>query len=277
MYYVFILKMSFKRKGTVFLSGEHAYQQRLLHYSSMPSNKVNIVNGKDKGNDSTPCVHTMLPDDICSEVFKQQYASFMTSIESKLETLEKRLAHVEHVVKVNCGLNHRHNQHVFHHTAPKQSAVIEPLSNSEKTKPVSIVVTQCRRKKRKAPVIMIGKIVLNNVHPLTNRTCEHIVVSKFDSRVPVNSVWQQLFHHSRLSFKKPQHVTAETAKLTNAHVAHIKHCFEDMVQKQMEHFEKKSGLDDDSLFAKWDTSNVLIIRYPPQTSWGKWHFDVSHK
>ncbi len=268
--------MPFKRKGTVFFSGEQTSRQGLLQHSSVDS--VNSVHcGTDNSTNATVGAHLDRTDFPCSEVFKQQCVSFMTSIESKLETLEKRLAHVEHVVKVNCGQNHRHNQHVFHRTESKQSAVVEPLSNSEKTKPVSIVVTKCRRKKRKAHVIMIGKIVLNNVHPLTNRTCEHIVVSKFDSRVPVNSVWQQLFHHSRLSFKKPQHVTAETAKLTNAHVAHIKHCFEDMVQKQMEHFEKKSGLDDDSLFSKWDTSNVLIIRYPPQSSWGKWHFDVSHK
>lgn len=264
--------MSFKRKGTVFLSGEQTSQQGLLHNSSVDS--VNSVHwSTDNNTNATVGAHLERQDIPCSEVFKQHCVSFMKSIDAKLETLEKRLSRVEHVVKVN----HGHHRQVFHHTSPKQSAVYAPLLNSEQGEPISMVMTTSRRKKRKAPVIMIGKIVLNNVHPLTNRTCEHIVVSKFDSRVPVNSVWQQLFHHSHLTFKKPKHVTAETAKLTNAHVAHIKHCFEDMVQKQMDHFEQTSGLEDDSLFAKWDISNVLMIRYPPHSSWGKWHFDVSYK
>lgn len=140
------------------------------------------------------------------------------------------------------------------------------------------------RKKKKSPsddktrvssAETIGSVRVTNAKPLTNRVSAHFNIFVMPSKTPVNSVWNELFNGSQpLRFKSPKHVSAQIAILGKKHIECIHTQFGSIVQKHLDYFGYHSHT---ALFAKWDVSNVFVIKYEEGGSWGKWHYDLDAK
>lgn len=121
----------------------------------------------------------------------------------------------------------------------------------------------------------IGSVRITNAKPLTNRVSAHFNIFMMSSKTPVNTVWNELFNGSQpLRFKSPQHVSAQIAILGKKHVECIHTQFGSIVQRHFDYFGHHSH---SALFAKWDVSNVFVIKYEEGCSWGKWHYDLDAK
>ena len=210
--------------------------------------------------------HEMFSEEVVQQICQHVCGTVLETMDRMLDT---RLAPIEErLKKVEERLIHRSWQ---------QNMSMERVSSVQLAILPPVKMITSRRKKLKEPLDIIGSVTLKHVSPLTNRSSPFLLLSKMDSRTPINSVWQHLFHHNRIVFKKPMHVTAEIAKLTTKHVSYMQKHLDAYVQKQLDHFEEKHKLTAESLFVKWENKHVHIIRYPENASWGKWHYDITCK